>query len=90
MAGDETTRARVGRLSDRLVNETTFRPSRAPQFGAPKDGTANVLYAEAGIPVVLMEQRVSKDPQTGRPSTVEDRLAFGQKLIRIMAESVLP
>jgi hypothetical protein len=36
-----------------------------------------------------MEQRIAKDPGTGHSPSTEDRLAFGAKLIRIMAESVL-
>jgi hypothetical protein len=40
--------------------------------------------------ILLMEQRVARDPKTGRPPTVDDRLAFGAALIRIMAESVRP
>jgi hypothetical protein len=55
MASDDTSRALVGRLSDRLIRETTFRPSRGPEFGARKDGSANVLHAEAGILILLME-----------------------------------
>jgi hypothetical protein len=40
--------------------------------------------------ILLVEQRIARDPRTGRPPTAEDRLAFGGQLIRIMAESVLP
>ena len=89
-AGDDASRGLVSKLSDRLVREAGFRPSRGPVLGAPRDGTANVLHAERGVLVVLMEQRIGKDPETGRPPTTEDRLAFGEKLVRIMAESVLP
>ena len=90
MAGDDASRRVVASLSDRLVREAGFRPSRGPVFGAPGDGTANVLHAEKGVLVVLMEQRIARDPSTGRSPTTEDRLAFGGKLIRIMAEAVLP
>jgi hypothetical protein len=89
MAGDDASRALVGTLSDRLVRETTFRPSHGPVLGAPRDGTANVLHAEKGVLILLMEQRIARDPGTGRPPTVEDRLDFGGQLIRIMAESAL-
>jgi hypothetical protein len=90
MAGDPVSRERIGKLSDRLVRETTFRPSHGPVFSASRDGTANVLHAEKGILILLMEQRIAEDPRTGRPPTVEDRLHFGEQLIQIMAESVLP
>ena len=90
MADDDVSRRVISTLSDRLVREAGFRPSRGPTFGAPSGGTANALYAEKGVPVVLMEQRIGKDPATGRAPTSEDRLTFGAKLIRLMAESALP
>jgi hypothetical protein len=90
LAGDDASRALVGALSERLVRETTFHPSHGPVLGAPRDGTANVLHAEKGILILLMEQRIARDPRTGRPPTAEDRLVFGGQLIRIMAETVLP
>jgi hypothetical protein len=90
LAGDEASRALVGRLSDRLVAETTFRPSHGPVLGAPRDGSANVLHAERGVLILLMEQRVAKDPRTGHSPTPDDRIEFGRRLIRIMAESVRP
>lgn len=86
MADDPATRRLVGSLSDRLIREAGFRPSRGPEFAARRDGTANTLHAERGIPVVLMEQRIARDPETGRPPTVEGRLEFGARLIRIMGE----
>ncbi len=90
MASDDASRSIVTRLSDRLVREAGFRPSRGPEFGAQRDGSANVLHAQNGILVVLMEQRIARDPKTGRTPTSEERLRFGEKLIRIMAETVLP
>ena len=90
MAGDEASRRLVGALSERLVGEAGFRPSRGPEFAAPRDGTANTLHAERGLLVVLMEQRISRDPQTGLDHpTVEGRLHFGAKLARIMGETAL-
>ena len=77
-------------FSERLVEETIFRPSRGPEVGAKRDGTANVLQAEKGILILLMELRIAKDPRNGQPPTAGDRLDFGARLIRIMAESVLP
>jgi hypothetical protein len=87
MAGDEASRAIVAALSDRLVRETSFRPSHGPVLGERRDGSANVLHQEKGILILLMEQRVARDPKTGRPPTVEDRLRFGEQLIAIMAEA---
>ena len=89
MAGPVPPLSPLGTLSERLVREAGFRPSRGPEFAAPRDGSANVLFAERGIPVVLMEQRVAKDSETGRAPTAEGRLAFGANLIRIMGEAVL-
>lgn len=89
-ADDPAARARMDRISERLIKETSFRPSRGPTYGTKADGSANVLFAEKGLLINLMELRIAKDPQTGRPPTAADRREFGAKLIRIMAESVLP
>ncbi len=88
MAGDQESRRIVDRLSDRLIRETTFRPSRGPVLGEPRDGSANVLYQEKRILILLMEQRIARDPKTGRPPTVNDRLRFGAQLIAIMASVI--
>jgi Zinc carboxypeptidase/Cytosolic carboxypeptidase N-terminal domain len=89
-AGDEASRALVGKLSDRLIRETAFRPSHGPVFAERPDGAANALHDQLGILILLMEQRIANDSRTGRPTTVEDRLRFGEQLIGIMAEAVLP
>ncbi len=89
-AKDEASRAVVEKLSDRLVRETTFRPSRGPVLGEVPDSSANVLHEQLGILILLMEQRIANDPRTGRPPTVADRLRFGAQLIAIMAETVRP
>ncbi len=72
------------------MRETTFRPSHGPVLAAPGDSSANVLYREDGILVVLMEQRIARDPRTGRDPTVDSRLRFGAQLIAIMADAVKP
>ncbi|WP_406694164.1 M14-type cytosolic carboxypeptidase [Singulisphaera sp. Ch08] len=89
-AGDDAARARVVKFSDRLIQETAFQPSHGPILGAKQDGTANVLHAQKGILIMLMELRIAKDPRTGKPPTAADRLDFGTRLIQIMAESVIP
>jgi hypothetical protein len=86
-AKDEASRAIITRLSDRLVRETSFRPSRGPVFGEVPDSSANALHSELGLRILLMEQRIANDPATGRPPAVEERLRFGAQLIAIMAES---
>jgi hypothetical protein len=90
MADDDASRKLVTTLSDRLIREANFRPSRGPLLGASNDGSAIALHADYGALVVLMEQRISKDPRTGHSQSPEDRLEFGRKLIRIMAETALP
>lgn len=89
-ADDPAPRARIERLSARLIAEAGFRPSRGPTFGAEPGGSANALFAEEGIPIALMELRIAKDPETRRPPTAADRREFGARLIRIMAESATP
>jgi hypothetical protein len=86
-ADDEASRSIVRALSDRLVRETSFRPSHGPVLGERRDSSANALHAEKGLLILLMEQRIANDPRTGRPPTVEDRLRFGEQLIAIMAET---
>ncbi len=86
-AGDAAPRAIVNALSDRLVRETSFRPHRPPTFAEVKDSSANVLHQEKGLLILLMEQRIANDPKTGRPTTVDERLRFGEQLIAIMAET---
>jgi hypothetical protein len=88
-ADDPASRAIVEALNDRLVRETSFRPSHGPVLGERPDSSANALHQEKGLLILLMEQRIAKDPRTGRPPTVEDRLRFGEQLIAIMASSVI-
>lgn len=88
MASDEASRAIVAALSDRLMRETSFRPSRGPVLGEPPGNSANVLHQEQRLLILLMEQRIARDPKTGRPPTTEDRLRFGEQLITIMASVI--
>lgn len=37
-----------------------------------------------------MEQRIARDPRTGREPAIEARLRFGSQLIAIMADAVRP
>lgn len=86
---DEKQRSLVRRFFQGLVERTSFDPSRPPAFGSGV-GTTNALAAEAGIPVLLMEQRIGTSKKLGRRPTPEDRARFGAELIQEMARAVLP
>jgi hypothetical protein len=66
--------------------DASFRPSRGPVLVEPRDGAANVLYQENRILVTLKEQRIVRDPETGRPPAPEDRGRFGEQVMAIVAE----
>ncbi|MFN0123176.1 MAG: M14-type cytosolic carboxypeptidase [Blastocatellia bacterium] len=83
----------TSRFFNALKTGTTFDPSRDP---APADakfdpGRANVvqgLWRERQIPVFLMEQRIARGGKLGRIPTRQDRLEFGEALVRAMWEAV--
>jgi hypothetical protein len=78
------------RFFDTLAEKTTFDPSQKLRVNNNPGNTTNFLWNERKLPVLLMEQRITKSPKLGHHPTVEDRLAFGQQLIAVMAETVLP
>lgn len=80
--------AAVTRLYERLVADTRFDPSR--KLGTRKDATSttNALSRQHGVPVVLMELRISTSRKLGRRPTVQDRLEFGRELVGAMAQAV--
>jgi hypothetical protein len=86
---DELIFKKMERLFERLVAETSFDPSRKLDRSANPGTTTNSLWKERGIPVLLMEQRIGFSKKLGRRPTVEDRLAFGGKLIAALAETAL-
>lgn len=88
LASDPASRALVERFYRRLVERTSFDPSRPPGFQSGK-GTTNSLYTEKKIPVLLMEQRIGTSKKFGRRPTPADREEFGRQLIVQMAETVL-
>ncbi len=67
------------RLFDRLVQRTSFDPSR-PLGAARNPGR----FSPA-----LMELRIGTVPKLKRQATVADRLTFGRQLIQLMAETAL-
>ena len=75
---------------EKLVAETTFDPSGPNlRVSSAPGNTTNVLFQERKVPVLLMEQRISTGKKLGRRPTADDRLAFGAKLIVVMAETAL-
>jgi hypothetical protein len=88
MADDEAVLKTANKLFDNLSAKSTFDPSRKLSAG-PAGSSTNCLWKEKRVPVLLMEQRISAGQKFGHAPTVEDRLAFGRDLIRVMAETVL-
>jgi hypothetical protein len=81
-------RAMMERFFDRLVERTSFDPSKKLATGQGVDDT-NSLWKTHRVPVMLMEQRISVGKKMGRRATVEDRRAFGRQLIEQMAGVVM-
>lgn len=88
-ASDAASRRRMNRLFEQLVASTSFDPPGSMRFSSQPDHTANSLYRQRGIPVVLMEQRIGTSKKLGRRLDVSDRLDFGKALIKALARTVL-
>jgi hypothetical protein len=88
-SSDAPSRARIDGFFEQLVATTSFDPGERPRFNERPDHTANSLYRERGIPVVLMEQRIGTSKKLNRRLIVADRLAFGKELITALARSTL-
>jgi hypothetical protein len=88
VAKEERAVATIRRLSEVLVKDTSFDPSRDLGVRDGPTTTTNVLARSHGVPVVLMEQRIGTGKKLGRRPTVEDRLKFGRELVEAMAEAV--
>lgn len=87
-ATDEQSLARMHALFDRLVAGTTFDPL-TPTLRVAKQpaGNTNWMYQEAGIPVMLMEQRIGFSTKLNRWPLVSDRLEFGPALLSAMVSA---
>jgi hypothetical protein len=74
-------------MYDRLLSATSFDPSPPQKLRVAESasGTTNWLYREAGIPVMLMEQRIGFSTKLNRWPGVQDRLQFGPALLSAMA-----
>jgi hypothetical protein len=88
-ASDATSRLGVNRLFENLVASSSFDPVGGPRFSDHPDHSANSLYRQREIPVVLMEQRIGTSKKLGRRLTVADRKEFGKELITVLARTVL-
>ena len=86
---DKPTQQRMQRFFDALAAKTSFDPSQKLRFSDSPGNTTNYLWKERKVPVLLMEQRIGTSQKLKRRPTVADRLAFGQQLIMVMAETVL-
>lgn len=74
------------------VQRTSFDPSR-PQLtvsipGSGPGNTTNVIWREAGVPMMLLEQRIGPSRKLNRIATSADRMTLGRELITLMAEVV--
>ena len=86
-AKDERTLKLMRRFDALLAEKTSFdrsTPLTVRQL-APDD--TNSLYGQRGVPVLLMEQRISTSKKLGRRPTTQDRLDFGKQLVQVMAEA---
>lgn len=89
MADAEPAQGRMHRFFEQLVARTSFDPSR-PKLtlhSSGPAGTTNAVWREAGIPMLLMEQRIGPGRKLGRIVTTEERLAFGAQLIALLADA---
>ncbi len=90
-------------LTDRfrrnLVAMTTFHPTRAEPRDAPVSSTPGLkgrmtvnqgLFAEFGIPSMLMEQMIAFNTRLGGFPKIDDRRRFGAGLVRAAWKTVVP
>ncbi|MCW5966494.1 MAG: hypothetical protein KIT83_20825 [Bryobacterales bacterium] len=88
---------RINQLREILLSESTFNPTRerlrdAGASTAPgMKGRMSVnqgLFAEFGIPAMLMEQMIARNSKLGGFPTIEQRRTFGRDLVKAMAKSL--
>jgi hypothetical protein len=87
-ASDPVSLTKMNVLFDRLLAATSFDPSEPRRLRTSESGgggSTNSLYGEAGIPVMLMEQRIGFSTKLNRWPTVKDRLEFGPALLSALA-----
>jgi hypothetical protein len=74
---------------EKLVNTTSFDPSEKLRYASGPDHTANSLYRERNVPILLLEQRIGKNRKLDRRLSERDRLEFGKALLTTMGKTVL-
>jgi hypothetical protein len=86
-ASDALSQTKMKAMYERLLAGTSFDPSPPQQLRTNEraSGNTNWLYQEAGIPVMLMEQRIGYSTKLQRWPRVSDRLEFGPALLSAMA-----
>lgn len=86
-ASDSASLTKMNVMYDRLLAATSFDPSepKKVRLSEPPGNNTNSLYSEAGIPVMLMEQRIGFSTKLNRWPTMQDRLDFGPALLAALA-----
>jgi hypothetical protein len=92
MVDAEPQQSMLHRFFDLAVQRTSFDPSR-PKLtvsipGSGPGNTTNVIWREAGVPMMLLEQRIGPSRKLNRIATSADRMTLGRELITLMAEVV--
>lgn len=92
MVDAEPQQGMLHRFFDLAATQTSFDPSR-PKLtvslpGSGPGNTTNVVWREAGVPMLLLEQRIGPSRKLDRIATTEDRMTLGRELIALMAEVV--
>ncbi len=92
MVDAEPPQSMLHRFFDLAVQRTSFDPSR-PKLtlsiaGSGPGNTTNVIWREAGVPMMLLEQRIGPSRKLNRIATTADRMTLGRELIALMAEVV--
>lgn len=91
MVNKDPMQAMMHRFFELAVAQTTFDPSR-PKLtvfvasSTNPGNTTNSIWLEAGVPMMLMEQRIGPSRKLNRIATTQDRMELGRALIALMAE----
>ncbi len=92
MADDDAVLARMTRFHELALTRSTFDPSRpkfavTPAAGGGPRNTTNAVWAEARVPMMLLETRIGPGRKLARLPTEDDRLEMGRTLVALLAEA---